>query len=310
MFLQVKECLPPEQNLAKWLGEILSIDASNVYRRIRGDKPLKLSELNIIARNLPELPLILERIWGVENRTYALLLELKTWQEIQQYLKLLQKICRSAGNTGQPLLSFDRTAPLPLLFGSPQIMKMSLAMMRGEDLGHNLLIPDPVKRQLSAFLFAYERAQSTELWYLPGVIGFLERVVFFQSIGMARDEHLWLAKKELISGINRYFRMAEEGVKARGGRLELLISEFALMDSMMITVGSVGLCFGNPFDSIIRYSQDPRVSGLMLSRWQHQRSASVQAGKLNRRLTRMAVENVIDHISNYGLQHERAERNS
>lgn len=299
LFQEVKECLPPEQNLAKWLGEILSIDTSNVYRRLRGEKALQLWELNIMARNLPELPIILERIWSIHNRTYSLLLELKNWQEIQQHLKLLCDLYQRSYQYGQPVLSFDRVVPFPLLLGNRQLMKMTFTMMRGEDLANDMLIPDPVKRQVSRYLSVYERTHSTELWYLRGMIGFLERISYFQSLGLASEEHLHQAKRELASATRQHFNYATEGFKRRGGRGELFISEFGLMDSLVISGETTVHCLGNPLDSILRHSEDPRACQLVFSKWQNQRSVCIQASKLTWRYAKIALEDILKAIHEY-----------
>ena len=48
-FAHLKSILPPHLSLADELGDLLGLSADSVYRRIRGEKPLTLSELKLIC---------------------------------------------------------------------------------------------------------------------------------------------------------------------------------------------------------------------------------------------------------------------
>jgi hypothetical protein len=50
-FSHLKNMLPPHLSLADELGHLLGLSADSVYRRIRGEKPLTLSELKLICEH-------------------------------------------------------------------------------------------------------------------------------------------------------------------------------------------------------------------------------------------------------------------
>jgi hypothetical protein len=49
LFTKVRDSLPPHVSLAEELGELLELSADSVYRRIRGEKPVTLTELKRIC---------------------------------------------------------------------------------------------------------------------------------------------------------------------------------------------------------------------------------------------------------------------
>ena len=103
VLLETLSChLPPgTKNLAKWLGEVLSIDSSNSYRRLRGETELSFSELGQITKDFPQLPLLLERMWNTERRTSADLYDMNNWSHVQAYLRRLIGSIYQAAETGK-----------------------------------------------------------------------------------------------------------------------------------------------------------------------------------------------------------------
>ena len=300
MFSHIRESLPAEINLAKWLGEILCIDSSNVYRRIRGEKPLLLAELNIIARNLPELSLILERTWGVDNRTYALLLDLKNWLQVQDYLRELVEIHNGAQKNGQAVLAYYSTLPLTLILGNKHLMRVGFSLICGRAILNDAMIPHPVKRLVFLFLRASGKSTTMEIWNYKGIEELLNRVFYLYDIGGIPDRDFHLFRKELTKSVRQYFIQSEKGSKRLGGKAELFISEFELMDTAIFSHESNHHCFGSPFTSVVRLSHEPRAADLVRSRWADQRSVSTPVGKLNRRYSHLVCKEILGWIEKYG----------
>lgn len=51
LFQKIKEALPPHLSLADELGNLLGLSPDSIYRRIRGEKPVTLTELQKICRH-------------------------------------------------------------------------------------------------------------------------------------------------------------------------------------------------------------------------------------------------------------------
>lgn len=276
LFKVLADYLPIDKtNLANWLAELLSIDISNAYRRIRGEIDLSLPELALLTREFPQLPLILERIWIKNRRLSADLYDMRDWSTVQIYLRRLNEVISRTAEAGGMMYYNCRELSFFLTISEPVLMRKNLvglgARYNLENSGHP---PAPVIKLCKQLLEIYYATDSIEVWHPQGWTSFIERMrsrfILYEISPKEQKKTAQALKTSLIA-----FRgMVSSQLKPGGGKLIVLIAEYSELNEAFVFKGQMQCHLGSPADTAIIITDDKPSLEIINHQWKNQVAAS------------------------------------
>lgn len=227
-FEELKKEFPANHNMARWLGETLSLDLSNAYRRIRGEHALQFDELHALARHFPQALGVLTRNWSGQNASWFEPLPLDSWAGIHQYLGIILQILKISRQKGHRVMHFTREIPLYLLCYDPRLLKAILAVNKADQFSWQHRTPEPIVRLLREVREEYQQSLSMEIWH-QSVLDNFQSVLSRKAITGELSRHI----HQIILGI---LKSAIADLEANfPPALKLYITNCELMDECLFS---------------------------------------------------------------------------
>lgn len=266
LFNHIKEVLPPHLTMVDVIAEILNISNDSAYRRIRGEKPISLDEVQMLASHFKIsvdqlLHLQSDAIIFTGRSTNSADFKYKNW--LESVVKHLQMFLSFQPNH---LFYLVKEIPFYYYFMIPEVAAFkSFFFMKSilfyEDLkAIKFCVKDNFSQyheliQSCSHLFA--SLPSTEIWSIDNITSTLHQIEFYRATGaMKSDEDALVVLDKLNLMIIHLELQAEYGVKLRYGQnpstgtvpYKMFVNEIIMGDNMQV------IQLGNKYMTAINHS--------------------------------------------------------
>jgi hypothetical protein len=223
LFKQVKERLPAHVSLAEELASLLGVSSDSAYRRIRGDKPLDIGELAVIARKyrVSVDGLIGQQAGGflfsghfVDDKDFSF----SVW-----LTSLNEQLEHAADGKDTTFIFQSKDVPLFHHFQVPELAmfkfffwRKTILQQEGPDLVHlDFAKRDEALLALGRKVFlTYGRMPSTEIWNAESMNSTLRQINYYRETGVfRREEDAQLLFDRCLELLDHLEQQAERGVK-------------------------------------------------------------------------------------------------
>lgn len=232
LFKKIKEQLPDHLSLADELTELLGLSSDSVYRRIRGEKPVDLNELQTICRyyhlSLDALlqlnsEAVLFQAPGVSNGYVPFAKHMQGMLEQFKYFNSFKK---------REILYLCKDTPFWYFFLFPAMASFktffwSRTINNEPELQQEMFslekFPAEECKQIGwQLLEEHSQMNSTELWNLESIHSSINQVAYYRDAGIFRE------RKDLLAVVDDFIRMldhlqkqAERGITFMPGDSDL-----------------------------------------------------------------------------------------
>ncbi|MBL0036991.1 MAG: hypothetical protein IPP26_14855 [Flavobacteriales bacterium] len=197
LFKQVKERLPAHVSLAEELASVLGVSADSAYRRIRGEKPLDLGELALIAR---KYRVSVDGLLGQQAGGFLFsgnFVDDKDFSFPIWLASLNEQLAFAAEGKDTTFIFQSKDVPLFHHFQVPELAlfkfffwRKTILQQEGPDLAHfDLAQRDEALFALGRKVFlTYCRMPSTEIWNAESMNSTLRQINYYRETGLFRKE--------------------------------------------------------------------------------------------------------------------------
>lgn len=228
LFKHLKNSLPPHVSLADELGHLLGVSADSVYRRIRGEKPLTLAELQTICRHFQ---LSLDQLLQLHNDSVLFQAPGITQQAVPfaTHLQGMLQQFRYFNTFKQPVIYYlCKDAPLWYFYLFPPMAAFK-TFFWSKTINNEPAYADSLY-SLEAFPFTdcftigqqlleeHSRLQTVELWNLESIHSTINQIAYY------RDAGIFCSRNDMIAVVDAFINMldhlqlqASKGVKFMPG---------------------------------------------------------------------------------------------
>jgi hypothetical protein len=213
LFRYVKESLPPHLSLVDELCQLLDLSADSVYRRIRGEKPIALTELKCICEHY--------------NVSIDQLLQLKNDSVLFQAPGIMNGATPFADHMKGMLAQFSyfnsfneshifylcKDAPFWYFYLFPEMAAFKTFFWCKTINNEPALMDKSFSLEEYPFkdcfaigqqiLEAHSRMNTVELWNLESIHSSINQVAYYRDAGIFRD------KKDLVTVVDSFIRMLD-----------------------------------------------------------------------------------------------------
>lgn len=294
-FQHIKNSLPPHLSLVDEVAEILKISNDSAYRRIRGEKPIAMEELQKLATYFK---ISLDQFLHLQSDSFLFHGKLTnaTDHVFEKWLEgTLEQVTFMSSFPQKHAYYLAKDIPLMQQFQVPELIAFKSffwrkSILHYEDLrGHKFSFSnvDPRHLELGKKIAAvYGQIPSTEIWNIESINTTIRQIEFYRDAKCFESEedvaHLY---KTLIRLIDHIERQAELGVKfalegsPKPGAVpyNLYNNELILGDnSVLADLGGLKVVYLN--HSVINFigTRDERFTSYMMEAFQNLIKKSTQ----------------------------------
>ncbi len=266
-FKQLEQELPQDINLADWLGELLDLDPSNVYRRIRGEKKLLWEEYLKISKKVPQLHYGFQEL----NQTDFIsgkLRHFNDWESLAQYFNNILILLQNAAEQGYQLYYVARDLPFFCFYSTPRLMAYKISVWtKCGGIPVKGPVPQAILQLGNAIFKTYLNLNTREIWYNWGIYNQMEQLRHWHHMDYINLLEFEELKNDLVGLFENYKKWLSVSQKQRG-KLEIYASDFCVMNnSGLLEMGHNSLLM-NGFQGIHFIStQNPNAIQLFKSHW-------------------------------------------
>lgn len=213
LFKKIKEQLPEHLSLADELSELLGLSADSVYRRIRGEKPVDLNELQTICKHY-KLSLdgllqlnseaVLFQAPGVSNGNIPFEKHMLGMLEQFKYFNSFKK---------REIFYLAKDAPFWYFFLFPAMASFKTFFwsrtinnepsLQREQFSLEIYPAEECRRIGTLLLEEHNKMDSTELWNLESIHSSINQVAYYRDAGIFRE------RKDLIAVVDDFILMLD-----------------------------------------------------------------------------------------------------
>ena len=266
--------LPPGENLANYLMQVLYIGREAAYRRLRGEVPFTFGEVATISRNLR---ISLDELAGEKDpvfipfyfsRTRVIDEECPKEEAPADLAALFEKAKAHRDPDSESGIALN-TLPVVLMVGYPRLLKFRVfKWLYQRDGGDEAKPYEEVVVPRSVFRHGVEKHLS--LAEVNNVSVILDKTIFahvindirsFALIGLLSPEDVRQIKEDLLALLDELEHVASTGQNAMGNKLELFLSDISFEATYSYTTSRSGLsCAIGIFSMDMMYSVNKSIS--------------------------------------------------
>lgn len=222
-FQHIKSQLQPHMSMVDAVADLLDISIDSAYRRIRGEKPVSLEEMQILAQHFK---ISIDQFLHIETDSFLFNGQLAQSTEIsfEEWMRnVLKQLQYMNSFRDHHMYYLAKDIPLMQQFVVPELLSfkaffwrksiLHLDQMRGVKFSFNN--PDPVHSELGKQIVSvYNRIPSTEIWNVESINSTIRQIEFY------RDAELFEKTEDITTLYDAVFRLidhlekqAELGIK-------------------------------------------------------------------------------------------------
>ena len=223
LFHHIKRLLPPHLSLVDEIADLLKISNDSAYRRIRGEKPIALEELQKLATHFK---ISLDHLLNLQSDSFIFTGKLanatdhifEKWME-----NTLQQMQFMSGFQHKHMYYLAKDIPLMQQFLVPELTSFKSFFWRKSILHYeemkgqkfSLKNIDPLHLELGRKIVdAYNKIPSTDLWNVESINSTIRQIEFYRdAAAFATTEDIELLYQAVFKLIDHIEKQAELGLK-------------------------------------------------------------------------------------------------
>lgn len=227
-FRHIKTILPDHLSLADEVAELLDISNDSAYRRIRGEKPISLEEIQKLCTRYH---ISLDQLINIESDSTVFFgnkLDGDNFK-LEQYLDYLHYNLKQIGGAKEKMFYYEtKDTPLFYYFQHDELATFKLFFWMKTVLscaGYNKMnfeendISGIIQKKGTELLRAYNRVPSTEIWSIDSMNATLRQIEYYRYTGIIRKkETVELLYTQLEQVLEHLKEQAELGEKFMPGQ--------------------------------------------------------------------------------------------
>ncbi|HEX2617513.1 MAG TPA: helix-turn-helix transcriptional regulator, partial [Flavobacteriales bacterium] len=223
LFKQIKARLPAHLSLAEELATLLDVSADSAYRRIRGEKPLDIQELALLAKHFG---LSIDGLIGQQAGGFLFtgpFVEEEQFSFAQWLSSLNAQLELAADGPASTFIFQSKDVPLFHHFQVPELSlfkfffwRKTILQLEGAELDRfDLAVRDEPLLALGKKVFlTYCRMPSTEIWNAESMNSTVRQINYYRETGVfRREEEAQLLFDQCLQLLDHLERQAEHGRK-------------------------------------------------------------------------------------------------
>ncbi|MBX2961557.1 MAG: hypothetical protein KF687_03540 [Cyclobacteriaceae bacterium] len=237
---QLRTIMPSTVSLADELAETLNISRDSAYRRIRGETPLSLDEVNRIFKHYP---ISIDSIISPKSNSVLIHHQAVDFNHsLKEWLSsLIQKLVLVKSSTNPELIFSAKDIPVFHYFRSPLLTAFKFfvwlkSVIRDPQYENMLFDADAIHKEI---LYGSQKAwqlyasiPTTEIWSDEIIIGTLKQIQFYYQCAYFNDNTIVKEILDALLGVIQEVRQdASIGEKSAGGGFELYCNEILIPDN-------------------------------------------------------------------------------
>jgi hypothetical protein len=294
-FQHIKNNLPPHLSLVDEVADLLKISNDSAYRRIRGEKPIALEEIQKLATHFK---ISLDQFLHLQSDSFLFTGKLANSSDhvFEKWLEsTLQQMTFMNSFPQKHVYYLAKDIPLMQQFQIPELIAFKSffwrkSILHYEDLrGQKFSFDNVDPRHLELgkkIAIVYGQIPSTEIWNIESINTTIRQIEFYRDAkGFVSEEDVAQLYKSLIKLIDHIERQAELGLKFGIGEVpkpdavpfSLYNNELILGDnSVLADLGTMKVVFLN--HSVINFiaTRDERFTAYMFEAFQNLVKKSTQ----------------------------------
>lgn len=227
-FKLFKKTLPPDKKLVEVIADVLHLDVSNAYRRLRNTKELTLNEFLSITDRYPEARRIMARVVN-EHHIDVSMTRFVNLSEFKDYLRSTIRNLSQAVGHNHTLYYMARDLPIFFFFSNPVLFRFKLSIWFKSG-NIELVKPDDETLALGKELYElYQNLNTEEIWYENGFLNQKEQLQCWHDMEYLQAAEVKDVYEAMLQSFHNYRDWLEQGKKPWGGSLEIHQSGFSIM---------------------------------------------------------------------------------
>lgn len=234
----VIKLIPRAFNPTHWLSDVLGINHSSAYKKIKGLTSLNWTDIELICKALPEAMHLLPQNLGLANGFGGQITSFDGMQGLEAYLNKTAGMLYEAGRGDHQLRYVGRDLSLFFFLSKPELLGFKVALWSNRLFTHGVEpVPRAVNIKAQQLFETYLNTNSKELWYEQGAVNFaaqLRVAVLIGSLEATMAADILTLARSVLCDFSLY---ALEGNKL-AGQFELYQVPFCtLPNSALLAVG-------------------------------------------------------------------------
>lgn len=231
-FRYLENLLPANQKLSIWLSELLQVDSSNAYRRIRGEKVISLDEYCLICQKVPNACNYIFKHQDNSSYLSGRMAHFNNWRSLEKYFQEIIASLEHIASREHTFYYVARDLPFFCFYSDPALIKYKISIwLMSAGLTDSRNVPDHIIELGSAVFEKYQGINSTELWYPFGVCNQLEQLRYWVTMDYISEAEFDEIKNSLINIFLRYEKWLLSGEKPGRGKLHIYGADFCIMNN-------------------------------------------------------------------------------
>jgi hypothetical protein len=282
-FQHIKSVLPPHLSLVDEVADLLKISTDSAYRRIRGEKPITLEEMQKLATNYS---ISIDQFLHLQSDSFIFSGKLTnaTGHSFEKWLEnVYQQVVFMNSFPQKHMYYLAKDLPLMGQFLVPELIAfksffwrksiLHYENMKGEKFSFQNVDPNHIELA-KKIVHTYNQIPSTEIWNIESINSTIRQIEFY------RDAHVFESEEDIASLYKAVVRLIEhtekqaelgfkfvmgEGPKTSAAPYNLFNNELQLGDNTVFAdLHTVKVTFLN--HSVINYvaTRDERFNEYML----------------------------------------------
>lgn len=236
-FERLRKLTESERDVAGQVATVLNLNRSSVYKRMRGEVPMKMHEAELIAEHF-KIPY--HQLQDVPAKVGVPFLStgfLATLADVRSYLIQTDKLIDVSVEGPKVLYYSARDLPLFWYFATPNLIRFKLGVWLSSFSGDDQFFlaykrsqeVDEILDLASQLFERYLSIHTVELWTKRTVVNMLNQIaVYFHGGRISREEALQLSY-DVQTILSQVRVSAQQGHKRRDGKYDFYHVDFLMM---------------------------------------------------------------------------------
>ncbi len=217
---ELKAYIPKSYNATQWLGQVLGINYSSAFKKIKGDTALSWQDISLICHAIPTAAHLLPQNFSDQPAFGGQLLLFDNQRGFIPYLDNLIKLFTTNPKDGKGgnLRLICRDLPMFFYLSNPELLAFKMAIWTNRLFTHGVeAVDDQIIEKSQKLMDLYRHFSSVEIWDTQIAANFSAQLQVSAAGGFVPLTKVDRLRKIAMQILSDYALNALEGKKESGG---------------------------------------------------------------------------------------------
>jgi hypothetical protein len=225
-FQLVRNEIEPQLSLPDFLFELFGWSKPTVYKKIRGERTLKMEEFFAIIGELPHLAMSIGEVYKANDLKLVQMHSVSTLVHFQKYLEGIESLfLQLTSDPNHSMLYAASDIPIMYYFQFPELLRYKWAFWSNQAAPHQALpiLPPAVLKSAQRIYHLYSSIHSKELWQINALKAQLDKLSYRSEEHLVPKDQFSLLHQQFLNIETQMVQATRNGQKEKGGRFEARI---------------------------------------------------------------------------------------